>query len=236
MREAFAIDVALTRAELRPADIAVVIDVLRATSTITDALAGGYQAVLCADSIERAARLRGPGRVLAGERRCVMPDGFDQGNSPQEAAQPRGRELVLATGNGTPTIVAAGAGTPTTLVACLRNLDAVIAALRRAAGELQIVCSGTDGGPALEDMYVAGRICAALSGPRSDAALIAEAVARAYGSPLDALSACADAAVLREVGLQDDIAYCAQQSRTDVVPAVALVANGVATVVDTGTR
>ena len=67
------IDVAFTRADLRPADVAVVIDVLRATSTATQALAAGYRSVLCVESVEVALTLRGPGRVLAGERRCVRP-------------------------------------------------------------------------------------------------------------------------------------------------------------------
>jgi phosphosulfolactate phosphohydrolase-like enzyme len=89
------IDVAGNRAELRSAGIAVVIDVLRATSTATQALAAGYRRVLCAESIARAAGLRAPGRVLAGERRCLRPPGFDQGNSPLEAATRRGDELVL---------------------------------------------------------------------------------------------------------------------------------------------
>ena len=101
------VDVALTRADLRAADIAVVVDVLRATTTATQALAAGYRSVLCAESVELATGLRAPGRVLAGERRCVAPPGFDQGNSPREAARRRGDELVLATTNGAPAIVAA---------------------------------------------------------------------------------------------------------------------------------
>ena len=229
------IDVALTSAGLRPADVTVVIDVLRATSTITQALATGYERVLCADSIERAASMRVPGRVLAGERHCVMPPGFDQGNSPLEAESLRGQELVLATGNGTPTIIAAAGHTPTVLVGCMLNLSSVIDALQRRGDvqyqDVQIVCSGTDGGAALEDMFVAGRLSAALPGLRTDAVLIAEAVTRAYGSALDALSACADARVLREVGLEGDIARCAAESRYNLVPRVVHVAGGVATVV-----
>ena len=228
------IDVALTSAGLRPADVTVVIDVLRATSTITQALATGYERVLCADSIERAASMRAPGRVIAGERRCVMPPGFDQGNSPLEAAELRGREFVLATGNGTPTIVAAAGCTPSVLVACMLNLSSVITALRSPGvdsdADVQISCSGTDGGPALEDMYVAGRLSAALPGSRTDAALIAEAVTRAYDSALDALSACADARILREVGLEGDIARCALESQYDLLPRVVEVADGVAAV------
>jgi 2-phosphosulfolactate phosphatase len=230
------IDVAFTRAELRPADIAVVIDVLRATSTATQALAAGYQRVLCADTIERARTLRAPGRVLAGERHGLKPEGFDQGNSPAEAAQARGAELVLATTNGAPTIVAAAAHAPEVLLCSLLNLDPVIAAIRdRVAGRdatVQVVCSGTDGGVALEDVYVAGRVSQALAGERTDAALVAEGVARAFETPEAALGASADARALRNNGMATDIAYCALVSRLDSVPVVAAVQGGVATVVD----
>jgi 2-phosphosulfolactate phosphatase len=225
------IDVAPTAAGLRPADVAVVIDVLRATSTATQALASGYRMVLCAETIERAEALRGPGRVLAGERRCVKPPGFDQGNSPVEAMHRRGHELVLATSNGAPTIVAATAHAPSVLLACLLNLQAVIEALTQEdllERDLLIVGSGTDGGLALEDVYVAGRLSAALPGPRTDAALAAEGVARAFATPLDALGAGANADVLRAAGLTADIAYCALESELAVVPRVLAVSMGVA--------
>jgi 2-phosphosulfolactate phosphatase len=232
------IDVALTPAQLRRSDVAVVIDVLRATSTATQALAAGYHRVLCTETIERALEFRGSGRILAGERNCVMPPGFDQGNSPAEAAAVRAEELVLATTNGAPAIAAASRQSETALVACLLNLGAVIDRLRlhgtRVACEVQIVCSGTDGAPALEDVYVAGRIAAALPGARTDAALIAESVARAYGDPLAALSASADAQALRTVGLDGDIAYCARESVLDVVPVAHLDGAGVAALVAGG--
>jgi 2-phosphosulfolactate phosphatase len=217
------IDVALTPAGLRRPDIAVVIDVLRATSTLTQALAAGYRQVLCVSSVERAAGLRGPGRVLAGERNCIEPPGFDQGNSPREAMQCRGTELVLATTNGAPAIVAATRHAPEVIAACLLNLDAVIELLvARGPGgrRVQIVCSGTWGEPALEDTYVAGRLSAALAGPRSDAALIAEAVAAAYATPLQALSASRGAAMLRDAGLGSDVEYCALESELGCVPTV----------------
>ena len=229
------IDVALTRADLCPAQLAVVIDVLRATSTATQALASGYHRVLVADTIERALELREPGRALAGERHGIKPPGFDQGNSPGEATEPRGDELVLATTNGGPTIVAATRDTPHVILACMLNLDASIRTLRSHDGEdILIVCSGTDGAVALEDVYVAGRLSAALPGRRSDAARVAEAVARAFGTPLDALAASADAAMLRALGLANDIAECAIESTLDVVPAVTAAAGGVATVCAAG--
>jgi 2-phosphosulfolactate phosphatase len=226
------IDVALTCAELRSAQVAVVVDVLRATSTATQALAAGYRRVLCANSIERAIGLRGPGRVLAGERQCVKPVGFDQGNSPIEATKCRGEELVLATTNGAPAIVAAADHAPLVLLACMLNLGAITELLsERSNVNVQIVCSGTDRAVALEDVYVAGRLSAQLSGPRTDAALVAEGVAHAFRTPLDALSASTDAHVLSAAGLTADIDYCALESALDVVPRVLGASDGVAVVV-----
>ena len=225
------IDVALTPAERRLTDVAVVIDVLRATSTATQALAAGYRRVMCAETIERALRLRAHGRVLAGERNGVKPPGFDQGNSPAEATDQRGEELVLATTNGAPAIVAAAGRASHVVLACLLNLDAVTRNLRsRGPGDLQVVCSGTDGAAALEDVYVAGRLCAGLPGERTDAALVAEAVARAFPTAFDALAASQDAERLRAVGLGADIAACAVESVLDIVPTVIAARAGVATV------
>lgn len=228
------IDVALRPADVRAADVAVVIDVLRATSTITQALASGYRRVLCVESIERAEALRETGRVLAGERSCVKPDGFDQGNSPIEALRRAGTELVLATTNGTPAVVTAAGHADTVVLACMLNLDAAVCATLEctAAGALdvQIVCAGTNGAVSLEDAYVAGRISGRLPGSRTDAALVAEGVARAFATPLEALSAGADARALEEGGMNDDIAFCAQESVLSVVPSLVGLGEGVAIV------
>jgi 2-phosphosulfolactate phosphatase len=224
------IDVAFTCADLRAADIVVVVDVLRATSTATQALAAGYRSVLVVEQLEQAYALRAAGRVLAGERHGLTPPGFDQGNSPQDARRRRGEELVLTTTNGAPTIVAAARHAPVVLLACLLNLDAVLRRLE--GGDVQIVCSGTDGAAALEDVYVAGRLCARLSGPRTDAARVAEGVARAHATPLAALAASADAAALRAAGLDDDIEFCARESTLGAVGRVAGGAPGIASVVD----
>jgi 2-phosphosulfolactate phosphatase len=221
------IDVALTPAELRPAAVAVVIDVLRATSTATEALASGYRSVMCVDSVERALELRGPGRVLAGERRCVKPPGFDLGNSPADVRDGAGRELLLCTTNGAPAILAAAHVAPCVVLACLLNLGAVASALEQ-ADDVLLVCSGTDGRIALEDVYAAGRLAALLPGRRTDAALAAQAVARAFAVPFDALSASTDARRLRELGLSDDVADCALVSELDVVPRVVSATDGVA--------
>jgi len=211
------IDVAFLGTEVRPAQTAVVIDVLRATSTITLALASGYERVLIAGSIEEAQKLRAPGRVLAGEVRCARAPGFDLGNSPEETLSPRGSELVLATTNGAPAIVRSAAVADEVLAASMLNFGAVVELLAR-VDDVLLVAAGTDGDVTIEDVYLAGRISAALEGERSDAALVAEAVAAAYRRPLDALEASRGAIGLRREGLESDIVFCAQESIVDTVP------------------
>jgi 2-phosphosulfolactate phosphatase len=216
------VDVSFTRHDVREAPITVVIDVLRATSTIVQALNAGYESVLCADGLDRARALVGPGRVLAGEERCARPPGFDLGNSPRAVTPALGDELVLATTNGVPAIVRAAELSPLVLIASLLNLDAVVAELE-GANDVQLLCSGTDDRSAFEDTYVAGRLAARLRGTMSDAALIARAVARACPTALEALGASADARRLRALGLEADIALCARESVVRGVPRVASI-------------
>lgn len=221
------IDVALLATDVRPAGTAVVIDVLRATSTITLALASGYERVLVAGTLEAALALRSEERTLAGEVSCARAPGFDLGNSPEESAQPRTPELVLATTNGAPAIVASSAVADEVIAASLLNLDAVLAHLA-GADDILLVCAGTDGRASIEDVYLAGRLSAGLEGPRSDAAQIAEAVAASYASSVEALEASAGAVGLRREGLESDIAFCAQESIVAVVPRLSATLDGVA--------
>jgi 2-phosphosulfolactate phosphatase len=215
------VDVCFTPREIRPVEVAVVVDVLRATSTIVQALAVGYPRVVCCTSVTTARELRGPGSVLAGESACVRVPDFDLGNSPAAMAtvERRGEELVLATTNGSPAVVEASRAAERVLVGCLLNLRAVLAAVPTDA-RVAIVCSGTNGRPALEDVYVAGRLVAALGRLPSDAARVAERVASGYGAPLEALAASEDATQLRATGQERDIAWCARESVLEVVPEV----------------
>jgi phosphosulfolactate phosphohydrolase-like enzyme len=117
------------------------------------------------------------------------------------------------------------------VLASLLNLEAVLRVLMPSAGlDLQIICAGTDGAAALEDTYLAGRICAALPGERTDAALIAEAVASGYRTPLEALAASAGARMLSAAGLTADIAHCSLESILQVVPRVLSASEEIATV------
>ncbi|MEA2154003.1 MAG: 2-phosphosulfolactate phosphatase [Solirubrobacteraceae bacterium] len=220
------IDVAFLGTQVRAADTAVVIDVLRATSTITLALASGYERVLVAGSIDEAKALRADGRVLAGEVGCARAPGFDLGNSPEETLEPRGTELVLATTNGAPAIVGSAELCGEVLAASMLNLEAVAAQIT--GGDVLLVCAGTDGRVSIEDVYLAGRLSALLEGPRTDAAHVAEAVAAAYPTPLAALEASGGAVGLRREGLESDIVFCAQESIVGVVPRLTGTREGIA--------
>ena len=226
-----AVDVCFTPREIRPVEVAVVVDVLRASSTIVQALAVGYPRVVCCRSVAAARELRRPGSVLAGESACVRVPDFELGNSPAAIATAGrgGEELVLATTNGSPAVVEASRAAERVLVGCLLNLRAVLAAVPTGV-RVAIVCSGTNGRPALEDVYLAGRLVAALGRVPSDAARVAERVASGYGAPLEPLAASEDATQLRATGQERDIAWCARESVLDVVPEVWSIEDGAAVV------
>ena len=141
------VHVAFTPDESAAAPTGVVIDVIRATSTICQALASGYERVLCAAEVEEARTLRGDhGKVtLGGERLGVRIEGFDPGNSPREYLEPRSAVLAMSTTNGTRAIVTAAARCERVLVASLLNFDAVTAAAARAGDDVAIFCAGVKG-------------------------------------------------------------------------------------------
>ena len=103
------VHVAFTPEEEASAPLGIVVDVLRATSTIAQALASGYRRVLCCAEIDEARGLREEteGSIVGGERNAVRIEGFDVGASPREFLEPRADTLILSTTNGTRTILAA---------------------------------------------------------------------------------------------------------------------------------
>ena len=216
------IHVSFTPAEPVDAPLAVVIDVLRATSTITQALASGYGRVICCAEIDEARELaveHAPA-VLGGERECVHIPGFDFGNSPREyLGEPAAPTLVLSTTNGTKLLVTAAAHAERVLVASMLNLQAVIDAVKAdGSDEIDILCAGVGGELCLDDAYVAGRIAEQLDGDHSDSANAAIRLARSFASAEDGLLISQSARNLVDVDLSEDIAYCARESILPVVP------------------
>ena len=210
------VDVAFVPGEEAVAPLAIVVDVLRATSTIAQALASGYGRVLCAGEIDEARALRASveDSVVGGEREAVRIEGFDVGASPREFLEAKAETLILSTTNGTRAILSAAARSEEVVLGSLLNLDAVVRHAVRRGGDVAVVCAGFKGQFALDDAYCAGRIVRLLDGDRSDAAVTAELVADAFPRAIDGLNA----RTYGPPGLEEDIAFCARESVLDVVP------------------
>jgi 2-phosphosulfolactate phosphatase len=215
------VQVAFTPGETTPAPVGIVVDVLRATSTMTQALASGYERVLCCAEIEEARALavsEGPA-VLAGERRLEHIEGFDFGNSPREvAAPPRTPTLVLTTTNGTRLLVDAASRFEHVYVGSLLNLQAVAEAARSHGGDVAVLCAGVLGELALDDAFCAGRIAEALGGDPTDSATAAIRLARSYADALEALTSSRSGWNLRRNDMHDDIEWCARENTLSAVP------------------
>ena len=218
-------------------DRVVVIDVLRATSTIVEALGNGARAVFPVATADDAARIaQGIGRdsvLLCGERKGLPIEGFDLGNAPPEFAPDRVRDasLVMTTTNGTQAFLAVAerragsAGTGGEVFAgAFLNLGALIGTLAEAGEDVTLVCAGREGRFALEDALCAGFLVRGLEGAgrtvaTNDGGEAARALADGCGDDLAAaLRRTAAARRLEEIGRGEDVAFCARLSRSDVVP------------------
>jgi 2-phosphosulfolactate phosphatase len=226
------VHVAFTPGERTPARIGIVVDVLRATSTMSQALASGFERVLCCAELDEArdlARAEGPA-VLAGERRLEAIEGFDIGNSPREVARTGAPTLVLTTTNGTRLLVDAAARFDEVYVGSLLNLDAVAAAAATSGEDVAVLCAGVLGELALDDAYCAGRIAEALGGDRTDSATAAIRLARSYGSAYEALSASRSGWNLRRHGMDADVEWCSRENALAVAPRFARMVGAAAEV------
>jgi 2-phosphosulfolactate phosphatase len=210
------VHVAFTPDEAAAATVAVVVDVIRATSTIAQALATGYDRVLCCAEVEEARTLRGEidDALVGGERNAVRIEGFDVGASPREFLERRASTLILSTTNGTRAILTAATRCEHVLLGSLLNLRAVASAASERGDDVAIFCAGFKGSFALDDAYCAGRIVALLAGARTDAAVAAELIAAAFPGAAAGLNA----RTYGPPGLEDDIAFCAREDALDVVP------------------
>ncbi len=209
----------------RPEPTIVVVDVIRATSSIVTAFAHGCRTVLPAESVEEALALQAahPQALLCGERGGRRIEGFALGNSPREfsAEAVAGRELILATSNGTRTLRAVDSGR-SVAIGALMNRGAVAAWLVRQAGNALVVCSGYEGIFSLEDAVCAGGIAdraAEFGVALGDGARACQVLWREYGGDLPGLLACtAWGRHISSMGLGPDLEVCARLDTTDVVP------------------
>jgi 2-phosphosulfolactate phosphatase len=220
------VHVAFTPSEAVPAPIGIVVDVLRATSTIAQALASGWPRVLCAPGIDEAIAVReqlGEG-LLGGERDAKKIAGFDVGASPREFVDGGDVPLIFSTTNGTRAILTAASKCERVLLGSLLNLDAVSAAARESGEDVIVVCAGFKDAFALDDAYCAGRIVELIGGDRTDASKASELLARAFSDAHEGLNA----RTYGPPGLEEDIRFCARENVLEVVPRFARMAGSAA--------
>ena len=219
----------------------IVVDVLRASSSIVTLLEREAARVVAARSIEDARSLKSQlvDHLLCGERDGLPPEGFDYGNSPAEFARVdvAGRGVILATSNGT-RIMAALADAPVVLVGCLLNRTAcarIALALARERGlDMSVVCSAASGSTfVLEDALGAGAIVDAAMGADpalecGDSARFArDAFVIASRDLPGAVASAHHAKELAEAGFGEDVAYCARLDVSAVVPVLERGEDGV---------
>jgi len=214
------VDVAFTPEEPVSGPVGIVVDVLRTTSTIVQALASGYRRVLCCAEVDEALALRDEvgEAVLAGERLAASIPGFDLGNSPRDFLEPLGETLILTTTNGTRAVIAAAARCDVVLIGSLLNLESVVSAARARGEDVAVVCAGVEGERTLDDAYCAGRIAELLNGEQAESADEALAISRSFSNAQEALEASGNP---RQRDLGEDIAWCARESVYAVVPTFA---------------
>jgi 2-phosphosulfolactate phosphatase len=223
------IDTYFTVEELDPSTLesatVVVVDVLRATTTLVEALANGARGIYAAPSTEEAVKLaHSLGRddtLLCGERKGTKVPGFDLGNSPREftRAAIEGKRLVMSTTNGTRAL-AKGQHGARLLPCAFTNLGAVARAVN-GTDRLVILCAGREGRFTLDDALCAGHLVRKMEGEHdcslNDASQAAFAWAGFRKPTRKFLEATDGGRALVEIGLGDDLEICAEVDRHDIV-------------------
>lgn len=220
------IDVAMTPSEaqaLDPAQAYVVIDALRATTTIAALFSRRLRRLRVVSTLDAARSLRASGATLLGETGGLRPEGFDYGNSPDEAVALdwAGREAVLVTSNGTKAICAV-AGMGAVAAGSLVNLSAM-AEWASAYERLTVVCAGEAGARtfALEDFAVAACLVAELRQTAPECSIGDGArVALELTDPGRFIGLALHAEVTRKLGFERDLAFAMTQDRAPALPIV----------------
>jgi len=228
------LDVVLLPEELKNKDISdclvVVIDVLRASSTITTALNSGADRIIPVYMPEqakaRANDFPADKVLLCGERNGEKLADFDLGNSPLEYNNSRieGKIILLTTTNGIRTIELAKKA-KIIIVGCFLNIQAIAEYCRTYPGQVVLVCSGDRGKVSLEDTVCAGMIkslCTSQSPNndyQSDDSLLSSVMYSQFGSDLiDMMKKSVWGKHLIEIGCKEDILFCAQKNFSQITP------------------
>ena len=198
-------------------DIAIMVDTLRASTTMTVALEN-FKKILPVKNIEEAEKLADKyNAVLAGERDGARVEGFDAGNSPVEIKNFKGEILVLTTTNGTRVLEGINSKT---LVGSFINAKAVAEkAVEIADNHIEVVMAGVNGNFVIEDFLGAGEIISNLQDQELDETAIAACMA-SHDKKLvnDAVKNSKSATGLYKLGLGKDVEFCLNRNIYDTVP------------------
>lgn len=214
--------------ELRDKTV-VVIDVLRASSTIVTALMNGAKAIIPVGDMGEASKIAqnvdSKNYLLCGEKDGVTIDGYDLGNSPAEYTKEivGGKRLIFNTTNGTKAIKKS-LGSSDVYIASFLNVGAVVKALENDERDVVLICAGWKGRLSFEDMLLAGNIIHLLGGGQlpentRDGAKVAFGLFDKYGDNITAVVHQSNHAErLRALNISSDIDYCCQIDITDILP------------------
>ncbi|PYI55067.1 2-phosphosulfolactate phosphatase [Paenibacillus flagellatus] len=204
----------------------IAIDVLRATSTIVTALAHGCSSVVPVETVNQAKQLQLPEDLLGGERFCKKIAGFHFGNSPFEYMTPdiAGKRIVLTTTNGTRAIQKAQRASHV-LAGSLLNASACARAAVALKRDVVILCAGTQDEFSLEDGLCAGLLIRKLEDVSNECPETNDfgaAMRLAYDSASDRLEETllqgSNGKRLSKIGYREDVSFCSQIDRFDLVP------------------
>jgi 2-phosphosulfolactate phosphatase len=207
----------------------VVIDVLRATSVITEAIKNGAKEIIPVATVEFAVKVSGGmfggQTLLGGERNTRKIEGFALGNSPFEYVKEivEGKSIVFYTTNGTKAIVKAKFS-ENLLICAFLNLSAVAKHIVEIGNDVEILCAGRNNLFSLEDSVCAGRLSKEISKLSndniiSDSTLAAISLDDKFGSNIiRMMQNCEHGKILLDNGFEKDIEFCGQLNITDIIP------------------
>lgn len=202
--------------------IAVVIDILRATTTICEALQNGARAIIPVESTDEAKRYQSQGFLTAAERDGLVAEGFELGNSPHSFTKEvvNNREVVITTTNGTRALLLCK-DAEEVLIGSFFNLKAICEYVMKQDKDLVLVCAGWKNKFNLEDSVFAGAV---ISGTMphytidSDAAQAALQLYQQGEQSLESyLENCNHARRFAKLGIHD-LSYCLELNKTTFIP------------------
>ncbi|MEL7001575.1 MAG: 2-phosphosulfolactate phosphatase [Bacteroidota bacterium] len=205
--------------------VAVVVDILRATSCMTAGLAHGVKSITPFASLDACLKMKAKGYLIAGERNGQKVEGFDLGNSPFDymAEEAQGKRVATTTTNGTLAIEKCK-GADQIIIGSFLNISAVAQYLIRQKKNVLIVCAGWKGKVNMEDSLFAGALAALLENEdkfefECDAPLLAAtSYLNVKSNILEVIKNSSHAKRLNRLNVHKDIEFCLEHDKYDVVP------------------